>query len=206
MWQCSPTSRRCGEAAIRSIAPGASPSPKPNFESAWPVEIAAWVSPETSGVTRIRTSWTTPRLARHLLEALDVVQRVEHDVADARLERELELGDRLGVAVQVDAAGVKAAGQRQRQLTTGGDVTGQALLRQHPVDGRAGERLGGEQHVTVGVARRQPADVGAGTGAQVVLGDDERRRAELVRELDRVAAADLEVAAVVDAAADRIDV
>ena len=46
----------------------------------------------------------------------------------------------------------------------------------------------------------------AGARAQVVLGDDVGRRAELARELDRVAAADLEAAALVQAAAEREDV
>ena len=41
--------------AIRSIAAGASAIEKPNFESAWPVEIFSCVSPRTSGVTRIST-------------------------------------------------------------------------------------------------------------------------------------------------------
>ncbi len=31
-------------------------------------------------------------LGRHLLEPVGVIQRVEHDVADAGIERELELG------------------------------------------------------------------------------------------------------------------
>ena len=41
--------------------------------------------------------------------------------------------------------------------------------------------------------------------AQVVLGDHVGGRAELARQLDRVAAADLETAALVEAAAERKD-
>ena len=49
------------------------------------------------------------------------------------------------------------------------------------------------------------SQVGAGAGAHVVLGVDVGGGAELARELDHVAAADLEVAALVDAAAERVD-
>ncbi len=38
------------------MARGACSSEKPNFEPAWPVRIAAWVSATTPGVTRIITS------------------------------------------------------------------------------------------------------------------------------------------------------
>ena len=58
-------------------------SEKPNFESACPVEIALWVSPATSGVTRISTSWRRPQLGGHPLEPVELVERVDHDVADA---------------------------------------------------------------------------------------------------------------------------
>ena len=53
-----------------------------------------------------------------------------------------------------------------------------------------------------GAARRQES---AGAGAQVVLGDDIGGRAELAGQLERVAAADLEAAALVEAAAERED-
>ena len=45
---------------------------------------------------------------------------------------------------------------------------------------------------------------GAGAGPHVVLGVDVGRRAELGRELDQVAAADLETAALVDAGCRRV--
>ena len=70
---------------------------------------------------------------------------------------------------------------------------------------RARERLGGEQHLEVVGARGERVDERARAGAQVVLGDDVGRRAELARELDSVAAADLEVPGLGHAAADRED-
>ena len=54
-------------------------------------------------------------------------------------------------------------------------------------------------------ARAKAPQVGAGPGAHVVLGIDVGGGAELGRQLDHVAAADLEVAALVDPAAARID-
>ena len=56
------------------------------------MEIAWWVSPETSGVTRISTSWRLPALGRDPLEPVELVERVEHDVADPGLERLRQLG------------------------------------------------------------------------------------------------------------------
>ena len=56
------------------------------------------------------------------------------------------------------------------------------------------------------MARAHRLDVGARAGAQVVLRVHVRGRAELARKLDRVAAAHLEAAARVDAAAEREDV
>ena len=202
MWKCRPTSSRCRALAPAARSPRAPASiEKPNFESAWPVEIAWCVSPATPGVTRISTSWRAPRSAATRSSRSRSSKRVEHDVADAGLERLAQLALGLGVAVQVDPRRVEAAAQRERELAAGGDVAGQALLGQHPVDRRAGERLGGEQHVEVVVAGGQRVEERAGAGAQVVLGHDVRRRAELARELDRVAAADLEAAALVDAGA-----
>ena len=106
------------------------------------------------------------------VEAVELVVRVEHDVADAGRQGLAQLVLRLGVAVHVGAAGVEAAAQRQRQLAAGGDVAGQALLGEHAVDGGARERLGGEQDVEVVVAGRQRVDEGAGAAAQVVLHHD----------------------------------
>ena len=73
------------------------------------------------------------------------------------------------------------------------DVDGQALLLEHAQHRRARERLGGEHDLPV--PHRGPELARA--GAQVVLGDGVERRAELARQLDRVAAAD-EQAAVLD--------
>ena len=106
--------------------------------------------------------------------------------------------------MHVDPRRVEAAAQRQRELAAGGDVAGDPLLGEHAVDRRAGKRLGGEQHVEVLRAGAERLDERLRAGAQVVLDDDVGRRAELAGELDGVAAAELQAAVLVDAAADRI--
>ena len=140
-------------------------------------------------------------LARDRLQALQLVVGIKHDVTDTGPQRLAQLGRRLGVAVQVGPRRVKAATQRQRQLSAGGDVACQALLREHSVDGGARERLGGEQDVEVGVAAGDRVDEGARPCAQVVLDDHVGGGAEPLGELDRVTATEFEVARGVDARA-----
>ena len=139
------------------------------------------------------------------LAALDLVEGVEDQVADAGAGGEEDLLVGLVVAVHVDAVGVEAGPQRHVQLAAGGDVDREALLGEEPVGGGAGQRLAGEEDLEVVAAALEGLAVGAGAGADVVLGVDVGGGAELGRELDHVAAGHLEVAALVDAAARRID-
>ena len=64
------------------------------------------------------------------LQALDLVEVVDHDQPDAVAQRHPQLGLGLGVAVQHDPLGREARVQRQVQLAAGGDVAPQALLRE----------------------------------------------------------------------------
>ena len=143
------------------------------------------------------------KLGRDLLEPLELVERVDHDVADACVERRAQLGDGLGVAVQVGPPRVKARAQRERELSAGGNVARQSLVGERSVDGGARERLGGEQHVEVAVASGDRVDERARPRAQVILDDDVRRGPELPRQLDGVTAAELEPPALVDARPER---
>ena len=126
-------------------------------------------------------------------------------MADARAGREEDLLVGLVVAVHVDAAGVEAGAQRHVQLAAGGDVDREPLLGEQPVGGGAGQRLAGEEDLEVGAPALERVAVGAGAGAHVVLGIDVCRRAELCGQLDHVAAADLEMPALVDPAPGRVD-
>ena len=101
-------------------------------------------------------------------------------------------------------AGSKPGAQRRAELAAAGDVAGQALLREAArstaVQGKALDAKWTSTSSAVGGEGRAER---ARPRAQVVLGDDVGRRAELARELDEVAAADLQPAALVDAAAQR---
>src|SRR3954468_8484812 len=95
MWMWIP--RRSAQAAARrrSMASGASASGKPNFEPAWPVRMAAWVSGTTPGGARTRTSGggagggVGPHAGGDAaqqvggvgepLEALELIEVVDHD-------------------------------------------------------------------------------------------------------------------------------
>ena len=72
-------------------------------------------------------------------EPLDLVERVDDDVADPGLERGEELGLGLVVAVHVDPRRVEARAERQVQLAAGGDVAGEPLLGEQAVGGGAAE-------------------------------------------------------------------
>ena len=106
--------------------------------------------------------------------------------------------------MEVDPPGVEAAPQRERELATGRHVAGEPLLGEHPVHRGARERLGGEEDIEVVMTRRQFLGERAGPGAEVVLGDDVRRGAELAGEVEHVAAADLEMTALADPRAERV--
>ena len=80
---------------------------------------------------------------------LDLVERVEDQVADAGVERVAELALGLVVAVQVDALGIEAGGQRHVELAAGGDVNREPLLAHQPVGGGAGKRLARVDHLAI---------------------------------------------------------
>ena len=207
--RCGSAGRRVADALsplARAIAAGASPMPKPNFESACPVEIASWVSPRTSGVTRSSTSWRVAELSRHGLGARRGRRgsraRCGRPRTPSRSAARSAIwrcrGGRSARGRSLPRARARAHRRRRRHRT--------APPRRAAGRRRCREGLGGEQDVAVPVLGRQPADEGAGTGAEVVRGDDEGRGAVLGRQLERVTAADLQVAGGVDRAAQRIGV
>ena len=137
------------------------------------------------------------------LEPRHLVERIEHDVPHPGVERLSQLGLGLRVAVKVDPGRIEAAPERERELSAGGDVTGQPLLGEHSVDGGARERLRAEQDVVVPVTSGQRVQERPRSRAQIVLRDDVRRRAEPGGQLDRVAPPDLEPPALVHARVER---
>ncbi len=122
------------------------------------------------------------------------------------LDRVVELGLGLVVAVHVEARGVVAAGEGEVELAAGGHVGGEALVGEQPVDRGARERLARVDHLEVLGAGAERLEERARASAHVVLRVDVRGGAELARELDHVAAADLEPAALVQSRAQGIHV
>jgi hypothetical protein len=108
--------------------------------------------------------------------------------------------------VQVDPRRVELTGERERELSAGGDVTREALLGEQPIDRCARKRLGGEQHIPVLVARRETVPECPCTLADVLFDDDVGGRTELPCELDGVAPTERQPAARVDPRADGSDV
>ena len=82
-------------------------------------------------------------------DADDLLEGVEHDTPDAGLDGPLDLGDGLVVAVQGDALGGHAGGERGGQLAAGADVEVEPFLVQPPHDGAGEERLAGVEDVGV---------------------------------------------------------
>ncbi len=143
-------------------------------------------------------------LVEQSLAAVDLIEGVEDQVADAGAGGKEDLLVALVVAVHVDASGIEAGAQRHVQLAARGDVDREALLGEEPVGGGAGQRLAGEEHFRLGPASLEGRPVGAGTGAHVVFGVDVGGCAELRRQIDDVATGDLEMTALVDAALSRV--
>ena len=137
-------------------------------------------------------------------QPLDLVERVHHYVSHTDLERVVELGLALVVAVEVDPPRLEAARERQVQLPAAGHVGGQPLFDEQAVSRGAGKRLARVDHLEALDPRPEGLDVGARPGAHVVLGVHVGGRTELARELDHVAAADLEPALLVQARAQGI--
>jgi hypothetical protein len=123
-------------------------------------------------------------------EPLDVVGAVDHDQADAGIERGGDVQVGLRVAMQQDLGRVEPRRQRDRELAGGRDVAAQSFLREDAHDRRARQRLGGEVDLRALVSAAEGAQVLARGRAQALLVDDERRGAELVGDVRERTAAD----------------
>ena len=149
----------------------------------------------TPGVTRISTRWRRragERRSRRV-ELVGVVDRRSCPTPASSASRSSRSD--FALPCRYDPRGLEAGAQRDRaarrrtrrrsrspprRARAGPRCTGTPSTRRRA---RTSRRRGGER-----LAER------AGAGAEVVLGDDVRGRAELARELDEVAAADLDVA------------
>ena len=119
------------------------------------------------------------RVAGDRVEPFDLGHRVEHDVPDPGLDGRGELVDRFVVAVQRDPLGREVRVQRDGEFAAAAHVERQPLLVDPAGHLAAQERLGGVAHVVAPAEGR--GDVAA-AGPEVVLVDDEQRRAVLLGE------------------------
>ena len=140
------------------------------------------------------------------LEPVDLVERVDDHVTDPGGERRLEVGLGLVVAVHVDPLGREArrAAPGAARLRTPRRRTGPPRANRSQRGG-AGERLARVEDLEARRARGEGRHRGPRPLAHVVLRVDVRGGAELARQLERVAAADLQPAGGVQPRAERID-
>ena len=160
-------------------------TPKPNFESFWPVRTNSWVWASTPGRDPEQHLGHEPVVGVERGEAVELVEAVDDDPADAGRAGRPQLVGRLVVAVEHEPVGGHAGGERDVELAAGGHVEVHALLVGEAGHGQAQERLGG-----VGDAVAEGGDRLAAAGPQVGLVVDEQRRAEALGQVEQVAAAD----------------
>ncbi len=119
-------------------------------------------------------------LARNGIQTLDLGHRVQNDVADTGFDRRGQFRDRLVVAVEGDPLRREVGVQRNGQLAAGAHVERQAFLVDPARDLAAQKGFRGIVHVLAPTERRRDL---AATGAEIVLVDDEQRRAVLLGEV-----------------------
>ena len=149
MWQWNPAKCIASDLTTRSAASRALPfdTVKPNFESSAPVAMYSWVCASTPGRDPHQHAGGSGVVSRHeRVDAIELVEGVGDDAPDAPLQRQLQLGVGLVVAVEDDAAGREAGVERELQLAAGGDVEVQALVGHQAGHGTAQERLAGVRH------------------------------------------------------------
>ena len=89
------------------------------------------------------------RTVEHALAAVDLIEGVDDQVADAAALGHPQFIVGLVVAVQVDPRRVEAGGQGHVELTSRCDVDREALLGEQGIGRGAGQRLAGEENLEV---------------------------------------------------------
>ena len=182
---------RARRRAQRSTARGSSASGMPNFESSWPVAILCGCSGRIPGVTRSRTRCGAP--GGDPLEPLDLIERVDDDVADAGARAPVRARRR-----SCCCRACRSARGRSRRSAPGAARRPRRRRRRGPPRRRAaaprcrGKPCSRRRPRSRRCARRRRHRIARARSAHVVLGVDVGGRAELGRELDQVAAADLD--------------
>ena len=123
-----------------------------------------------------------------------LVEVIDHDAAHARLDRLAQLPGRLVVAVEEGALHGEAGGAGDCQLAAGDDVQPQPFLRHERCQPAPQVRLRGVGDGAVLVTRSERLAIGAAGLTQLLLVEDVEGRAELLRQVDGVTAAQGQVA------------
>ena len=127
------------------------------------------------------------------VEPVELVETVDHDAAHPGLDGLAQLIDRLVVAVEHQPVGGDPSAETDMELSPAGHVDTETLLVGQAGHGPAEEGLGGVD------GARAEGGIGLGTtGPKVVLVVDEEGGAELVGQVEGVAAPDEELAAGAD--------
>ena len=204
--RCRRSASRCGCAArparsagsriTRTAAVSASPvaSEKPNFWSSCAVAMNSWVCASMPTVARTSTGTGAPpaatRAAASGASRSISSKESSDDVPDPGVDGQLQLDERLVVAVQRDPLGREAGGQRQGQLVAAADVQVQAVLGDPAGHLAAEERLRRVVHVGAGERGREVR----GPAAEVGLVEHEQRGAVLAGQVGDGAAAQVQLA------------
>ena len=131
---------------------------------------------------------------RDVVQQRELVEVVEHDAAHARRHRLAQLLGRLVVAVEERPFQREADGLRDGELAARDEVHPQPLLGHQRRQPAPKVGLCRVDDGALLVSRRERLAIGAASRAQLLLVEDVERRAELLRQIDGVAAAEGEVA------------
>jgi len=127
------------------------------------------------------------------LETFDLGEGVDDEGSDADVEGKPDLGCGLVVPVEVDAPCREGGEPRRGELAARGHVQREPFLGDELTHGAAGERLARVDDLERTRIHGERLEVRPALSAQGGLVVDEERRPERVRQLDDVAAPDLEM-------------
>ena len=130
---------------------------------------------------------------RQALQTMQLVERIHHDPADARLERHGQLDRRLVVAVQHQALRRNSGLECYPQLAAGGNVEVHALPVGQAGHGFAEKRLGGVGDPVAERCHRLPT-----ASPEMLFVVNEQRGAELSGQPQGVAPPDRQAAVIDD--------
>src|SRR5215217_1460805 len=126
------------------------------------------------------------QLGAQFAEPTDLVEGIDDDSSNPRVQRLLQFFGALVVSVQTDSSGIHPSAEDHCQLTTGAYVDPQTFFGNPARNRRAEKGLAGVVDVPTVERRRE----GSGPGSQICLIYDIDRSADLVRDLSHANSGD----------------